>query len=57
MVNALTLENIGKFFCGQGWYLRMEIDGKMMEKFYVGYTVVLTPPPQKDPIPPPIYMF
>ena len=33
MVNALTLENIGKFFCGQGWYyLRMEIDGKLMEK-------------------------
>ena len=56
MVNALTLENIGKFFCGQGWYLRMEIDGKMMEKFYVGYTVVLTPPPQKDPIPPHLYM-
>ena len=30
MVNALTLENIGKFFCGQGWYLGMGIDGKFL---------------------------
>ena len=38
----------------------MEIDGKMMEKMmekiYVDYTVVLTSPPQKEAIPPPIYM-
>ena len=54
MVNALTLENIGKIFCGQGWYLK--IDGKLVEKLYVSYTVVLTPPSQKEPIPPPIYM-
>lgn len=53
MVNALTLENIGKFFCGQGWYLRMGIDGKLMEKLYLDYTVVLASPPQKEPIPPP----
>ena len=47
---------LGIFFCGQGWYLRMKIDGKMMEKFYVSYTVVLTSPPSKGGYTPPTYI-
>ena len=58
MVNALTLENIGKFFCGQGWYLGnggkwgLKIGGKIVCGLFGGLDLspssgAYIPPPYK----------